>query len=118
VSSEDPYVRRPAMEAASLHPSRRTAEALLGCLGRKDTTGHFSTYELRECDFAAEGLIDMLQLSKKIVYKGVVAERDAKIVELKAWWQQHRDGLDWAELREKMKEQIKRWKLELEAHEP
>lgn len=118
VSNDDPYVRRPALEAASLHPCRKTAEALLSCLDRRSSTGIFSTYTKRECDLAAEGLIDMLQLSKTIPYKGIAVERDAKIIELKAWWEKHRDGIDWADLRAKMKEQILRWKLELEEHEP
>ena len=101
MGSKHVRIRMNAMTTAAKFASRKLGDALAGGLDDRTSTNWSSNYEIRFCDQAAEALILLAGVSTRFKLEGKEAARDRTIGELKSWWKENRDTLDWDALRRK-----------------
>lgn len=98
-----PSMRRLALRQAAEFPYPQVAQALAAQLDDKEVwNGNLPTYRLG--DAAAKSLAQSAGLLEEWDVSDPLEKRDRQIAEVKAWWESHKDEVDWAALRGKAKE--------------
>ncbi len=93
------YRRYHALQWGHFVADRRVADALVAALDDRSKVGGPNSY--RHCDYAADSLAKLIDKTSifDLFADGDDADRDAEIVELRAWYSENRESLDWKRLR-------------------